>query len=60
MRIAIAGSAGRMGRTLIEAVLGDPELELAAALERPGHPALGRELGEVVGLPCKVLLSDDS
>ncbi|MGA7983963.1 MAG: hypothetical protein WCA01_02160, partial [Burkholderiales bacterium] len=25
-----------MGRTLIEATLGDPELELAAALERPG------------------------
>jgi 4-hydroxy-tetrahydrodipicolinate reductase len=51
VRLAIAGAAGRMGRTLIEAVLGDAELELAAALERPGHPALGREVGELVGLP---------
>ncbi|MGA7984047.1 MAG: 4-hydroxy-tetrahydrodipicolinate reductase, partial [Burkholderiales bacterium] len=36
-----------------------PELELAAALERPGHPALGRELGELVGLPCTLALSAD-
>lgn len=59
MRIAIAGGAGRMGRTLVEAVLGDAELELAAVLERAGHPALGREAGELVGLPCKVVLSAD-
>ncbi len=59
MRIAIAGATGRMGRTLIEAVLGDPELELAAALERAGHPALGREVGELIGLPCKFALSAD-
>ena len=59
MRIAIAGSTGRMGRTLIEAVLGDAGLELAAALERPGHPGLGHEVGELVGLPCGVALSAD-
>lgn len=59
MRIAIAGGAGRMGRALVEAVLGDGELELAAVLERAGHPALGREAGELVGLPCKVVLSAD-
>jgi 4-hydroxy-tetrahydrodipicolinate reductase len=59
VKLAIAGAAGRMGRTLIEATLGDPELELAAALERPGHPALGRELGELVGLPCTLALSAD-
>ena len=59
MRIAIAGGTGRMGRTLVEAVLGDAELELAAVLERAGHPALGREVGELVGLPCKVVLSAD-
>jgi len=59
VRIAIAGGAGRMGRALVEAVLGDAELELAAVLERAGHPALGREAGELVGLPCKVVLSAD-
>lgn len=41
MKVAIAGAGGRMGRTLIEAVLADPELTLAAALDVPGTPALG-------------------
>jgi 4-hydroxy-tetrahydrodipicolinate reductase len=48
-----------MGRTLIEAVLGDAELELGAALEQAGHPALGREVGELVGVPCAVPLGAD-
>ena len=59
MRIAIAGSAGRMGRTLLEAVLRDAQLELAVALEQTGNPALGREVGELAGVPCKVKLRAD-
>ena len=46
MKIAIAGAGGRMGRTLIEAVLADHELELAAALEVAGSPAVGTEIGK--------------
>src|SRR5262245_8247095 len=45
MKIAIAGAGGRMGRALIEAVLADRELELAAALDAAGSPALGEEIG---------------
>jgi 4-hydroxy-tetrahydrodipicolinate reductase len=60
MKIAIAGAAGRMGRTLLEAVLGDPELALAAALEQAGHAALGRDAGELVGAPCGVKLASDA
>jgi 4-hydroxy-tetrahydrodipicolinate reductase len=59
MRVAIAGAAGRMGRTLVEAVLRDAELELGAALEQDGHPALGRAAGELVGLPCDVTVRAD-
>ena len=59
MRIAVAGSAGRMGRTLLEAVLRDPELELTAAFEQAGNAALGREAGELAGLPCAVKLRAD-
>ena len=47
MKVAVAGAGGRMGRVLIEAVLADPELELAAALEAPGSPALGQMAGSV-------------
>jgi 4-hydroxy-tetrahydrodipicolinate reductase len=46
VKIAIAGAGGRMGRTLVEAVLADSELELAAALEMAGSPALGTEIGK--------------
>ncbi len=59
MRVAVAGSAGRMGRTLLEAVLRDPELELTAALEQAGNPALGREAGELAGVPCAVKVRAD-
>ncbi|HET7032760.1 MAG TPA: 4-hydroxy-tetrahydrodipicolinate reductase, partial [Casimicrobiaceae bacterium] len=33
VRVAIAGAGGRMGQALIEAVLSDRELALAAALD---------------------------
>ncbi len=59
MRIAIAGAAGRMGRTLIEAVLGSGDLRLAAALDLPGSPLLGRDAAETVGPPCGVKVSSD-
>ena len=47
MRVAIAGAGGRMGRTLIEAVLADRELELAAALDIAGSAAIGQPAGGV-------------
>ena len=59
LRIAIAGSSGRMGRTLIETVLQSPDAELGAALEIHGSPALGRDAGELVGSPCGVKVTDD-
>lgn len=54
LRIAVAGSGGRMGRTLVEAVLGAPDMRLAAALEQAGHSLVGRDAGECCGTPCAV------
>ena len=59
MKIAIAGSAGRMGRTLIEAVLKDGGMRLAAALEQADSPFLGKDAGELVGSPCGVAITAD-
>jgi len=59
MRVAIAGASGRMGRALIEGVLQDRALVLAAALEVPGHEALGKDAGEFAGSPCGVKLTED-
>jgi 4-hydroxy-tetrahydrodipicolinate reductase len=47
VKVAIAGAGGRMGRSLIEAVLADPGLVLAAAFDVPGSPAIGLEFGGV-------------
>jgi len=59
MKIAIAGSAGRMGQTLIEAVLKDAGMSLAAALEQADSAYIGRDAGELVGAPCGVAITAD-
>jgi 4-hydroxy-tetrahydrodipicolinate reductase len=58
-QIAVAGSSGRMGRALIEAVAQSGDFRLKAALEVPGSPALGKDAGEQVGAPCGILISGD-
>jgi 4-hydroxy-tetrahydrodipicolinate reductase len=56
--VAIAGSSGRMGRALIEAVFQAPDLRLHAALERFDSPFLGKDAGELIGSPCGVMISE--
>lgn len=48
-RIGITGAAGRMGRTLIEAIGLADGLTLAAAVERPESTLLGADSGELSG-----------
>ncbi|PZP61124.1 MAG: 4-hydroxy-tetrahydrodipicolinate reductase [Azospira oryzae] len=59
INVAIAGSSGRMGRALLEAVAQASDMRLHAALERPGSPFLGRDAGELVGSPNGVRITDD-
>lgn len=58
-RVVIAGCTGRMGRALLEAVAGAADLRLAAALDRPGSPMLGRDAGELAGGPLDVPVTED-
>lgn len=58
LNIAIAGASGRMGRALIEAVSQAADLRLAAALDRPGSPFVGKDAGELIGAPCGLAISD--
>jgi 4-hydroxy-tetrahydrodipicolinate reductase len=50
VHIGINGAAGRMGQRLVCLSREDSELALIAALEAPGHPRLGQDVGEVCGL----------
>jgi 4-hydroxy-tetrahydrodipicolinate reductase len=61
-RVLVAGAAGRMGERLVALLAEDDGLALAAALERPGHDAVGRELAPGVRLgddPARALAVAD-
>lgn len=47
--MVVCGAAGRMGRALLSLAHADPVLRIAGAIEAPGQPAVGRDVGELVG-----------
>jgi 4-hydroxy-tetrahydrodipicolinate reductase len=49
LRVAVHGAAGRMGRALVE-LIAQADLKLAAAIDAPGSPQLGRDAGELAGI----------
>ena len=59
LRIVITGSTGRMGRSLVEAIIRADGLTLHAALERPDCPSLGEDAGGFAGLRTGVPVSAD-
>jgi 4-hydroxy-tetrahydrodipicolinate reductase len=61
MKIAVAGAAGRMGRTLVRIVTETPGLELKGGLEAKGSPHIGADLGSLAGLGANgIEVSDDA
>jgi 4-hydroxy-tetrahydrodipicolinate reductase len=48
--IAVTGAAGRMGRTLVQALESIETLTLGAAFERPDASLLGADAGELAGV----------
>jgi 4-hydroxy-tetrahydrodipicolinate reductase len=58
-RIAVAGATGRMGRMLIEAVLGATDCELAGALEVPGNPSIGLDAAAFLGHTSGVAITSE-
>ncbi len=49
IKAIVAGTAGRMGGMIIKAILDTEGIELAASFEQPNHPAMGKDVGEIVG-----------
>src|SRR5690606_747197 len=49
-RIAVMGAAGRMGKTLIEAVQHTQGAGLTAAIDRPDSSLIGADAGELAGI----------
>jgi 4-hydroxy-tetrahydrodipicolinate reductase len=60
VKVAIAGAGGRMGQALIDAVLAERGLTLAAAFELAGSPAVGRQAGSItIGSDPEAALAAD-
>ena len=60
VKIAVTGAAGRMGKTLIEAISLAEGCELAAAIERPESSLIGADAGELAGIgACGVSVVGD-
>jgi 4-hydroxy-tetrahydrodipicolinate reductase len=50
MKLVVAGAGGRMGQALIRAIAATPGARLAAAVERPGSPSIGKDAGIASGI----------
>jgi 4-hydroxy-tetrahydrodipicolinate reductase len=60
VRVGVIGCAGRMGRTNLQEILATPGAELAGGVERPGHQAVGQDLGVLIGQePIGRVVGDD-
>ncbi|SEN12278.1 4-hydroxy-tetrahydrodipicolinate reductase [Nitrosomonas marina] len=57
--IAIAGSAGRMGRALLEAVTHADGMQLSAALEHDNSQFLHKDSGELIGSTNGIVITSD-
>jgi len=60
MRVAVMGAGGRMGRALIRAAYDDPHCTLVGGTETADSPAVGADLGELIGeAPFGALVTAD-
>lgn len=50
IKIIICGAGGRMGKRIIACAGSEPDLKVVGAVERSGHPDLGRDAGQLAGV----------
>lgn len=61
VRVVVTGASGRMGQMLIAQVAVSEQMVLSGALERPGHPWIGQDIGVAIGgAAAGVVVSDDT
>jgi 4-hydroxy-tetrahydrodipicolinate reductase len=60
LRAIVTGAGGRMGGRIISLLAETDGIELTGAVERKGHPLIGRDVGEGLGLGrIGVIIGDD-
>ncbi len=48
--VGISGAMGRMGKLILKDILKQNDMALVAALEIAGHPLMGQDIGESIGI----------
>lgn len=60
LRITITGASGRMGNMLLKTVLESDRASLVGAVEQVGHPWVGLDVGEAMGMRANgIIVTDD-
>jgi len=60
IKIAIMGAAGRMGRRIAALAIEGEQFDIVSAMDMKGHPATGRDIGELAGVGTfGVLVGDE-
>jgi 4-hydroxy-tetrahydrodipicolinate reductase len=60
IKAIVVGAAGKMGGRIVHIIQESPGIKLFRAIERPDHPSIGRDMGEMIGLgKMGVLLEGD-
>jgi 4-hydroxy-tetrahydrodipicolinate reductase len=49
IKAIVIGAAGKMGNRIIHIIHETPSIGLYRAIERPDHPSIGKDIGEVIG-----------
>lgn len=58
--LVVTGASGRMGQMLIRTIAASDKARLIGCLERPGHPWVGRDVGNCMGgAALGVMVTDD-
>lgn len=60
IKTAVTGACGRMGSGISRFVFNQKDMKLTAAIENSGHPNIGKDIGEILGLGKINLLLTDS
>jgi len=60
VRIGVLGASGRMGQQVLQAVMADTQMVLAAAFDRQGSELVGQDVCAVIGgQPTGVIIQDE-
>lgn len=60
INVSVTGAAGRMGKQIITLLLQEDDIEVVGATEIDGHPSIGKDVGEIIGIErIGVLVSDN-